>query len=364
MRAENKFHWFFLGVLIFLALFFLGGESEAFSIPQTNTRSLNLQELEKEKLRQEIVKLQLENQGLKSTWNIISAGVPLITALLAVVGLFVTIWKQINQRNLDRQQREDESMRRLDERFASIVKDLCSENRAIQASAAVSILTFLKNEYKVFHDQVFMILLANLKVQHHDSIQKLLVKGFEKALQLQLEYDTGNKKNKEIDLDLSRAQLNHIDLSKVNLIGIDVAFSELRNSNFTESNLKRARGIKANLKGARLSRAILNEARFRQAGFCNAQFHESNLVSADFRETDLRNAQFQGAEMQSAHFDKAQLQGAKFENANISDAYFVGAVLDKQTIKSIFHTKNWENAHFDEGVRAALEAMKKEGKNK
>jgi len=320
-------------------------------------QSMNQEQLEDEKLRQEVLKLRLENQKRSSLWELLPSYATIITTFVAVIGVFVTIWRQINERARDREQREDDSRRRLDERFTSIVGNLGSESEAIQASATVSIMTFLKPEYEVFHSQVFMVLLANLKIQHSEAVNKLLVGAFEKAIRIQLQ--ALRDQGEQLELDLSRAHLDRIDLSNTDLTGADLGFTELRHANLTNAVLFRTRGFGAQLEKARLSTANLNEARFREANFRGAQFHKTNLVAADLKETDLAGAKFYQARMQSAHLDEAKLRRAKFEQANLSDTFFYGADLNEETLRSILKASNWQRAHFDDDVKAKLEELSK-----
>jgi uncharacterized protein YjbI with pentapeptide repeats len=354
--------------------------------PTDQSSSVNQQILQEEKLRQEIIKLQLENRKLGGWGELLLPYGTLLTVAVAFGGLIVTFWKQINengrqkeqdrqqrQRDLEQQernrheqelgrlQREEENRRRLEEKFTAIVGRLGSHSPSIQASAAVSIMTFLKPENEEFHAQAFFILLANLKVQHNEAIQgnevlnRLLIAAFERAIRTQAPIE--NVKGRESEIDLSRCCLNRADLSNLDLSSTDFAFSELRGVNLTSSILFRARGIEANMERSRLSRANLSETRFRRAYFSGAQFHGSNLVAADLKEADLKNAQFQQAMMQSAHLEKADLTDARFEQANLSDAFFKGVTLSPSTLRSILKAKNWREAHWDEPVLEQLNEL-------
>jgi uncharacterized protein YjbI with pentapeptide repeats len=362
-EARNKLKWVAVYLALVLALLVLSllmilkpaWEQPSSVLVNDQLQPMDQQQLQDEKLRQEILKLQLENEKLGSFWELLPSYATFVTALVAVIGVMVTIWRQINERELDRKQREDDSRRRLDEKFTSIVSNLGSESSSIQASAAVSIITFLRPEYKAFHDQVFMILLANLKIQHDPTVNDLLIQGFEKAIRIQL--PSLREKDEQFELDLSRSFLHRVDLSGLDLSQADLGFAQLRGANLSDANLHRVRGMEANLEKARLSRANLNEARFRKAQFGGAQFHGANLVSADLKETDLKEAQFHQASMQSAHLEKANLSGAKFEQANLNDAFFRGATVDAGTLKSILKAFNWQKAHFDEDVKLKLEEL-------
>lgn len=338
------------------------------SAPNVALDSKSRETLEIEKLRQEVFKLQLENENLKSPWTKFSLNAAFITAIVALLGVFATIWKQLaeskrqrdmdrRQRELDREQREIENQRVIDQKFTSIVADLGSESDAIQASAAVSIITFLKPEYKVLHDQVFAILLANLKIQHSNAVNQLIVTAFEKALRGKFDRGIEIERDDKFELDLSRANLIQGNLSDLDLTNADLGFAQLRLANLTGAILFRARGYKANLEKARLSKANLNEARLQKARLNDAYLHECNLVAADLKKADLRGAQFYQSKMQAAHLEGANIIGARFEQANVSDTYFIDVKADAQALRSLVKARNWQKAHFDEEVRLKLEEM-------
>ncbi len=319
-------------------------------------------ELEQEKLRQEVAKLQTENRKANSLLVFLVSNAGLLTMLLAIIGAIITIWKQIEERKKDRQQRESENLRRIDEKFAAIVKDLGSDSVPIQAGAAVSILTFLQPRYEAFYEQVYLIILANLKIKkdkREEATAELLLKAFEKAIRLLIEFKM--KQGEPIELDLSHADLKRVNLAGLELSNTDLGYADMPNAVLEGANLFRARGYGANLRGARLSRANLNEARFKTAIFTDALFHESNLVAANMKETNLQHAQFHQAKLQSAHFENADLRGAQFNQANIDDAYFRGALLDDQALKSLLKAYNWKDAHFDEEIKLRLENLAASG---
>jgi uncharacterized protein YjbI with pentapeptide repeats/flagellar basal body-associated protein FliL len=334
-----------------------------------NLQIMTKSNLEEEKLRQEVVKLQIENRKANSILVLLVSNAGLLTALLAIVGAVVTIWKQIEersrqqkldrqQRDKDRQQREVENLRRIDEKFTAIIKDLGSDSVPVQAGAAVSILTFLKPVYQTYYEQVFLIILANLKVKRdkrEEATAELLLKGFEKAIRLLIEYKI--KQREPVELDLSHADLKRVNLSGLDLSNADLGYADMPNVVLEGANLFRVKGYGANLKRARLSHANLNEARFKTAIFADALFHDANLVAANMKETDLRRVQFHQAKLQSAHFEYADLRGAQFNQANINDTFFKDALMDDQALKSILKAFNWNNAHFDDETKTKLENL-------
>lgn len=333
-------------------------------------RSMNDSELQTEKTRQEIIQLQLENENRRNFWSTLPSYATLLTAIVAVVGVFVTIWKQIienrtqreselREREREREQREAESRREWDAKFNSIVENLGSESEAVRISAALSLLTYLKPEYEDYHDRVFTILLVNLKISHRQKFpefHKSLVESFERAVRVKIE--TARQKDEEFRLDLSSTDLYRINLSGLDLSNADLGFADLTLANLINTNLWRARGIEANLERAKLSRADLEEARFRKAIFKDANIHKAKLISARLEETDLTGVEFQQSRLQSAHLEEAKLEGARFEGADLNDTYFIGAKIeDEDTLRSITRARNWHKAHFDDVVQAQLTAL-------
>lgn len=339
--------------------------------------STTLQNLAEEKLRQETIKLQLENQKLRNPWERLLTYGTFVTVLLGVGGFVVTFWKQISEnsrqrirdcaeRDRDRQQRADATSARLNEQFNDIVSNLGSKSASIQASAAIQIMNFLKPEHKDFHNQVFLILYANLKVQFKGKIQnevvgQLLVEAFQKAIRNELQPDPNRERT---PIDLARSYLKRADLSNLDLRGADVAFAELGGANLTGSNLIGIRGYRVNLERARLSRTKLGEARLQRARLSGAQLHETSLVAADLKKANLTRAQLQQAKLQSTHFEGANLTDASFEQANLNDAFFQEAILSPASLKSIINALNWDKAHYDPTVLADLRQLAEERSKK
>jgi len=352
-----------------LALQSLGAPAAAEAqVPPTNQVT---QQLEQEKLREEIRKLQHENRnehGLRGFFSQYSGSLTaFVTALVAVGGLWLTIRQQTRerarqqdqdrqQRDRDREQRELESQRQLDERFTSILNDLGSASEAVQAGAAISLLTFVRPEHEAYHRQVRLAALANLKVEHPPAVTRILIDVLEAAFRAADRLDS-------IERDLSRAELERIDLSGLDLSEADLAFANLRGANLSNATLTRARGFGVELAKARLSgdKTDLEAARLQEAKGAGALFHNARLVSAHLERATLPGAEFQGAQLQAAHFEGADLRGAKFEQAVLRDTYFVSregekAQLDEAALKSISRALDWEGAHFapehEERIRA------------
>lgn len=344
--------------LLVLLLLFIRSIRPATACAADLREGITLEDLQKEKLQEEIYRLQVERRKIGTLSEKLPALATASGAFVALVGLFFTIKKHYEERNKDRAQRNIESARRLDEKFTRIVKDMGSESAAIRASAAISVLTFLNPEYKRFYEQVYLILLANVKVKHDRNINKLMIRSFEKSIRAYLEVMRANEKPPF--LDFSRTELNRVDLSGLDLSQSDFAFARFRCANLSNCNLWRMKGIEANLVKARLSRSNLNETRLQKALLNGALLHEVNLVAADLKKADLTGAQFNQAKLQSAHLEGAVLKGAQFEQANLNDAYFIGAIFDKSSMKSILNAYNWEKAHFEKTVLDKLKKLESE----
>lgn len=331
------------------------GNDQPGSTASTIEDQMSNEELETEKLRQEVAQLQIETKRLNSPWQAISSYATLITAIVAVAGVFLTIWKQFSERERDREQREAESRRRLDEKFSSVITDMGSDNPSLQVSAIVSLMTFLRPEYLEFHEQVYLVLLANLKIKSSLQVNRLQIQAFEKALTLMLQ--ASQQSGKPLELDFTNVNLYHANLHGMDLSNVDLGFADLRLANLIETNLFRAKGIEVNLEKARLTGSNMNEVRFAKAKLSQAHLHDVNLVAANLKEADLKGVEFFRSKLQSAHMEESDLTGARFENADLKDTYFKGAKLDRTALVSIGKAKNWEHAHFDDGVKETIGEM-------
>jgi uncharacterized protein YjbI with pentapeptide repeats len=314
--------------------------------------TLTKEELENAKLQQEIRNLVIQNNIEVTPLQRLSSFADNITAIIAIAGAFIAIWKQIKEQENARRQREAESLRNLDTKFTSIIKDLSSDNISIQVTAIVMLSTFLKEEFSSFYNQVYEVIIAHLKINQNMQARRLLIQTFEKAIRLKL------KKNQESEtlecLDLTNAYLYNADLRRLDLTCADIAFADLRDADFTDGNLFRVKGIEANLKNCHFINTNLQEGRLDYAIGENAHFGGAKLISATLKHANLKYAKFYDAKLQSAHLENSDLRGARFDGANINDAYFIDADMTKETLTSITKAKNWRKAHFDDRTKRKL----------
>jgi uncharacterized protein YjbI with pentapeptide repeats len=319
--------------------------------------------LEDEKLRQEIRKLRLENDRSSSPWDALLTSAPFLGAIVAVAGVVLTLWKQIaennRQRKVELKQKDEDSLRRFDENFTSIVGNLGSDSVALQASAAASLSPFLKNRYKDLHRDVFMVLVANLKIDREIVVRDTLTRVFEIAIRKELDSIAKGEEERLTLLDLSRAKLVRANLESLDFsqVEVDFAFADLTRANLTGAQLPRVDGFGVILEQARVSRTDLREARLNEAVCFKAKFHESNLVSATLKGANLQKAEFQRAHLQEVHFENSDLGGARFEKADVNNAFFYGAQIGDDTMRSLIKALNWRDANFDKGIKEKLEAI-------
>lgn len=320
-------------------------------------------QLEAEQLRWEIRKATEDTGTLAEIGRVVAP----VTALVAVIGIFLTLWKQISetasqrsersrQHELDREQRERELMRRFDEQFNEIVARLSSADPATRAAAAPQLATFLRPEYSQFHEQTFNLLLAALRFPRHDVSDSILSRTFEAALRQQL--PRIRTRTTHASLDLSHCYVADIDLSRLDLSRGDVAAADLHNSDLTESTLIRLAGDhETNLEGAILRRANLQEARLQRANLRGVNCGGATLVSAKLDGVNARDASFRGARMQEAVLRGAALAGARFNGADLNNTFFQGATFNDVALRSIAlgGALHWrKNTNFDAPVHARL----------
>lgn len=347
-------------VLAATAVLLLGSSLSAKAQEGTPSPPSLRERLEAQKLREEIQNLRRE----RSFWAVFPSYAGLLTAIAALVGLFFTAQQHLRQRKAELRQQEAEATRRLDEHFNTVVTNLGSDSPALQASAAASLLSFLREDAsgsaEEFREQVFWLLVSQLKIERSREVNQLLVRVFERAIRFHLDARS-ERADREAELDLSRANLKRVDLSGIeDLPPLDLAWTRLDGANLRGTRLRGARGIQVNVEGAVLSDADLSEALLQEAHGSKAVFHGATMQGVKLQKSILSAAQFQQALLQSAHFEGADLRGAAFHGANVDDAFFQGAKLDAAARHSLAGAKNVDNAHFSPDVEIVVAGGEKE----
>jgi Pentapeptide repeats (9 copies) len=332
------------------------------------TPSSRTTDLQNKKLIEEIRQLQITNQASTSPWRYL---VPLAPTLAAVAAIFTfgLGWsthrsESRRQKEQDRVQREAESIREFDAKFADVVTNLGSDSVSLQASAASVLAVFLGPRYTDFRDHVVRVVSANLRLPGDAIVRDLLVDVLGTALrsgpaatavesnQDRIEPAVGSYRDR---IELSGADLHGLDIVSAKLPDIftaeraNLAQGRLDSCDLWKSDLRHA-----TLTGASLRRANLGQALLDNADISHALFRGCRATSASMRGVDARYAMFQGASLQSAHFEDADLRGARFEGANLADCYFLRARLDAGALDSIRRSQKWRTAHFDPVVYQQL----------
>ena len=371
------------------------------SVDRQSLKLLTREQLNDEKLRQEILKFEDERQ--RQTFDRFTSYGSFITTLVALIGVAITLWKtsednkrqhnlDIEQHNLDIEQRkkdreQQERQRTLDieqrakdreqqerqrkqdqvereqklyENFDKVRHNLSADSLAIQVTASAALMSFLDSNAESLHEQLYYTVISNLKIDHDSTVHRFLIQVFEQAIRLHLQRSLKENERFSSAITLDRANLSRInlsgrlDLSHTNMMKktrdspskLDLAFADLQEANLRDAKLQRVRGFRVNLRKAQLTGADLTEAKLRSAILEQANLRAAYLTAANLKYAQLKNAQLQQAKLQSAHLNHADLRGANFADAHLTDAYFLGAKFDSKAQKSILKAHGWERAHF------------------
>jgi len=145
--------------------------------------------------------------------------------------------------------------------------------------------------------------------------------------------DVWNKwreENKDIEIDLSYANLKNADLAGFDLKNARLLVADLSGANLADAELSWASLIQANLAAAnfhgatfhaaRLSFANLQEADLSEAELQFAYLESAKLQGANLRKADLRDAIMRDANLRAADLTEADLRGANLRDTDLSEA--------------------------------------------
>jgi Pentapeptide repeats (8 copies) len=330
-------------------------QADVGSVPSPAATSSTI--LQNEKLIQQIRQLEIANKDASSPWHYFIALAPTLAASAAILtfGLGWSTQRSESRRQKEQElsQRESESIREFDSRFASVVTNLGSNSISRQAIAASTLPIFLSPRYRNFGSHIIRVVSANLRLSLDKIVLDLLVDVLGAAIRFQYagtdQEDSGDRVN------LTDTYVRGLNITGARMREKFVADrADLTQGQLDRSDLWKAKLREATLTRASLRHANLGQSRLDRANVSYAIFHGCLASSASLRGIDGRFALFQGAHLQSAHLEDADLRGARFEGADLADCYFVRAQLDAGALQSILSSQRWRLAHFDPDIRRQL----------
>lgn len=135
---------------------------------------------------------------------------------------------------------------------------------------------------------------------------------------------------KNIEPDLTSADLQGIELKNAFLVRVDLSGANLREAALHQADLRGAKLINTDLSSSDLSKAWVIGADLRGANLCEAEIEASDLSEADLRNANLQGANLSeadliGADLRNTNLSKATLCLANLRTANLSGANLNGA---------------------------------------
>jgi hypothetical protein len=173
-------------------------------------------------------------------------------------------------------------------------------------------------------------------------------------------------KNKEADLDLSKA-----DLSKAHLPNADLAECDLSGANLSEAFMAWSSLAKANLSGASLRKTNLAFCCLARANLSNSDLSGAQLFGANLTRANLTGARFQDSylgycTMMSSEMLKTDLRTADLEGAVLCDLVFANADLSHAIMSdtiisnsSLFGGKGLETVNHNSSSHVDLSTLLK-----
>jgi uncharacterized protein YjbI with pentapeptide repeats len=326
---------------------------------ETHKLTVEARELEAqtEKTRAEARKVRDENSFVSRSFSV---GTPLLTALIAVLGLGFTAQKAARdrreQRAADAQARDAATTKRFDERFADATRGLASENPADKLAGAVLMSSMVRERRAELSHQALSLLLASLQVEHDEVTTRLLVRAFERAVRAAPQRLIATDEGGRI-ISLSHVRAPELNLASLDATGLDVAFAHLDGADFRRTVLRGSKGYDVSVEQATLERADLRGIEWVHVHARGAKLQRAQMSGAKLGFADLSGADFYRADVQDAEFPEANLSGAKFHRATVARAKFQRATFDDRSLRTIVQARDWREAEFDEVVREQLEAL-------
>lgn len=317
--------------------------------------------LQKEKLKYEIKKLEIENAnsvrafsplGLLN-WFFINS-VVMVPALLAFAGLF----QYLLNRRRERRNREEE-------RFEEITKRLGGETEQERIGAAVLLSIFLEKKYRRFYQQVFNLAAGNLRLVSKSetpfishvvpsisseepspkpitlsvqtkattpesalthTLSNIFLQAYKRAREELFKKELAKRaKSKDYDdeeklFSVSQSlNAEKVQMNGTYLAGSDLEYAWLREASMVNTNLLQTNFYYGFLEGCDMSNANLSQVNFTKANVEKANFMKANLSKATFDKSIIKAANFEGATLDRAIFINVDF-GADFDHLNLRDS--------------------------------------------
>ncbi|GHP00476.1 hypothetical protein KSF_105230 [Reticulibacter mediterranei] len=294
--------------------------------------------------------------------------------------------------------REDERIKRAEERFQVAVTGLADKNEGVRIGAAILLRTFLHEGNQQFYFQIFDLAVVNLRLQrtaqtlkdpvpeeHPEddlffdeepeddfacypdpparltTLSQALIVVFKEAFPCAREVlkerrgafrpqfldasyiQFDNAYLAEADLQdawmpqvfLRKANLSHATLRGINLSRASLEEATLGDADLSHATLRGTQLYRAKLCNAKLCHADLSEAILNNADLSHANLHGTQLSHAALNLATLSGANLTKALLTGANLNKAELSNAKLNKADLSESYFSSANLSYADLSKI-----------------------------
>jgi len=294
-------------------------------------------QLEQEKVRQEVIGRQIENESKGALPISLAGGLSAAVAGLAtVLGAILALRGYLDAREKELKAREKEEHDRLEaqrkdrqDRLGAALDEtltrLVAGEWRQRVVGAAGLLSFFTTDCADFYLQALAALVAAARIPDEEpAVRQGIRLAVERAVRTV---------SPEVLAEVSwqGVRLPNVDLTGASLAGLDLRDAVLENARLSGATLDRADLTAAKLQGARLDGATLAKAR---------------LTYADLAGATLAGAKLSGAALSDAKLLNLDLTGADF--ADIGSGWR-GVPWDA--------TRNWREAAFDAPVRAELDRL-------
>ncbi len=297
-------------------------------------KTLQKDQLDHEKTRQELIGKHIENQSKREFWISLTSGLSgavatlgaILAAILALRGYADAREKERRDRaETERKEsvaREKERQERLGASLGETFARLVSDEWRQRVVGAAGLLPFFAADHADFHPQALAVLVAAARIEEDEpAVRQGIRLAVEKAVRT------------VAPAVLAGVSWQGVRLHEVNLVQARLAGLDLR-----DAVLENARLSKVDLTGTDLTAARLQ----------GAQLDGATLTDAVLTYADLAGATLAGATLARANWSHAKVLNLDLEGADLRDigTGFRGVPWDA--------TRNWRKAKFDQPCEKSL----------